>query len=75
MDKNIIEQLNDRVDALEEKIDRMIDLLEMSHEFEDEDYEDAEYEDENDWGSDNNDDDDSEYEDENEWDSEDEDDK
>ena len=39
MEKNIIEQLNDRVDALEEKIDRMIDLLEMSHEFEDEDYE------------------------------------
>ena len=44
MEKNIIEQLNDRIDALEEKIERLVDLLEMGHEFEDEDY-DTDYSD------------------------------
>ena len=68
----------------EEKIDRMIDLLDMSHEFEDDndfDYdendsieeEDNDFEDEGDdfedEGDDFEDDDDSEYEDENDWDS------
>tara|TARA_Y100001970_G_scaffold201687_1_gene245426 strand:- start:2152 stop:2535 length:384 start_codon:yes stop_codon:yes gene_type:complete len=51
-DKNVIEQLNDRIDTLEEKIERLIDLLEMGHEFEDdnydEDYTDSELDDDDD---------------------------
>ena len=45
--KNVIEQLNDKIEFLEEKIERLIDLLEMSHEFDNDDEEyDNDYSDE-----------------------------